>query len=95
MINTAVQARTGLSPEWDRWFDEEFTDLVASDEELLRAEFDELIASSWPQPPSPPTPPAPPCLNPQEPTPPPDTPDQRPSPDPATQPHTRPPPPDP
>ena len=25
-----------LSPEWDRWFDETFTDLVSSDEDLPR-----------------------------------------------------------
>ncbi len=43
---------TGLSPEWDRWFDETFTDLITSDEDLARVEFDALIAASWP-PPSP------------------------------------------
>ena len=61
MIDVMVRAGTGLSPEWDRWFDEEFADLIAGDQELLRAEFDDLISSSWPQPPSPPAPPAPPA----------------------------------
>jgi hypothetical protein len=49
-----ASASTGLSPEWDRWFDEAFTDLITGDEELLRAEFDDLIASSWQSPPPPP-----------------------------------------
>jgi hypothetical protein len=49
-----AQPRTALSPEWDRWFDETFADLVSSDKELTRGEFDELIAASW----SPPAPPA-------------------------------------
>jgi len=40
-------ASTGLSPEWDRWFDEAFTDLVARDDELIRREFDALIGASW------------------------------------------------
>ena len=34
---------TGLSPEWDRWFDEAFTDLISSDDELVRAEFEALV----------------------------------------------------
>jgi hypothetical protein len=38
-----ASASTAQSPEWDRWFDETFTDLVAADEDLLRAEFDDLI----------------------------------------------------
>jgi hypothetical protein len=42
---------TALSPEWDRGFDEAFTDLVNSDAELVRGEFDTLIAAAW-QPPS-------------------------------------------
>ena len=33
---------TALSPEWDRWFDETFTDLISTDEELMRAEFDRV-----------------------------------------------------
>jgi hypothetical protein len=37
----------------------EFIDLVCQDEQLLRAEFDALIAASWPTPPRP-VPPAPP-----------------------------------
>jgi hypothetical protein len=36
-------AGTGLSPEWDRWFDEAFTDLISSDDELVRAEFEALV----------------------------------------------------
>jgi len=51
-----VFASTALSPEWDRWFDEEFTDLISRDEDLVRAEFDALIAGSWHVPPR--TPPA-------------------------------------
>ncbi|MEU4221207.1 hypothetical protein [Actinoplanes sp. NPDC026623] len=70
MIDITVQDRTGLPPEWDRWFDEEFTDLIASDEDLLRAEFDDFISSSWPQPPTRTSPPAPRGVNAQEPTPP-------------------------
>jgi len=36
--------------------DQEFLDLVCADEELLRAEFDEIIANGWPSPPTgPPT----------------------------------------
>ena len=48
-----AQLRTALSPEWDRWFDETFADLVSSDKELTRGEFDALITASWP-PPAPP-----------------------------------------
>jgi hypothetical protein len=48
---------TGLSPEWDRGFDEAFTDLITTDEDLVQAEFDALISVSWPQ--SPQSPPAP------------------------------------
>jgi len=47
-----AQRKTALSPEWDRWFDETFADLVSSDEELTRGEFDALISASW----SPPAP---------------------------------------
>ena len=39
-------AGTGLSPEWDRWFDEAFTDLISSDDELVRAEFEALVDAS-------------------------------------------------
>jgi hypothetical protein len=39
-------SRLHLSPEWDRWFDEEFTDLVVSDPEWVRAEFASLIHRS-------------------------------------------------
>jgi len=51
-----AQPKTALSPEWDRWFDETFADLVSNDEELTRGEFDALIAASWPPPPPPPAP---------------------------------------
>jgi hypothetical protein len=58
-----AHSSTGLSPEWDHWFDEAFTDLITQDEELVRQEFDALIGASWhrPSPPSPPpsAPPAP------------------------------------
>jgi hypothetical protein len=60
MIDLTVHNRTGLSPEWDRWFDEQFADLIATDDELLRAEFEDLMSSSWRPPPSHPAPPAPP-----------------------------------
>lgn len=45
-----AQPSTGLSPEWDRWFDETFIDLTTGDEDLARTEFDALIAASWPPP---------------------------------------------
>ena len=48
-----AQPHTALSPEWDRWFDEAFTDLISSDAELTRAEFDTLIAAVLPAPPAP------------------------------------------
>jgi len=57
----AARAGTGLSPEWDRWFDEAFTDLISSDDEWVRAEFDALVGASdggCPPPPAPPAPPA-------------------------------------
>jgi len=58
MTNTfAVQARTALSPEWDRGFDEAFTDLVTSDPDWVRAEFDALIGANRNEPPEPPVPP--------------------------------------
>ena len=41
-------SRLGLSPEWDRWFDEEFVDLVTSDPDWLRAEFASLVTTSVP-----------------------------------------------
>ncbi|WP_327001833.1 hypothetical protein OHA72_42910 [Dactylosporangium sp. NBC_01737] len=44
---------TGLSPEWDRRFDEAFTDLVTHDDDLTRAEFTGLIRASWPARPAP------------------------------------------
>jgi hypothetical protein len=48
-----AQPNTALSPEWDRWFDETFTDLITGDTDLTRAEFDALITASWPSPPAP------------------------------------------
>ena len=39
---------TGLSPEWDRGFDEAFTDLVSHDDDLVRAEFTSLTRAAWP-----------------------------------------------
>jgi hypothetical protein len=44
---------TGLSPEWDRRFDEAFTDLVSHDDDLVRAEFTSLTQASWPTRPAP------------------------------------------
>jgi len=49
--NLVVRARTALSPEWDHGFDEAFAELVSSDPDLVQAEFDELIAASWSDPP--------------------------------------------
>jgi len=43
---------TALSPEWDRRFDEAFADLVSSDADLTRREFEALVTASW----SPPAP---------------------------------------
>ena len=40
--------RTGLSPEWDRGFDEVFTELVSHDDDLVRTEFIGLTQASWP-----------------------------------------------
>jgi hypothetical protein len=50
----AMQARTALSPEWEHGFDEAFMDLVTSDPDLVRAEFDALIGAGWDEPPAPP-----------------------------------------
>jgi hypothetical protein len=44
---------TGLSPEWDRGFDEAFADLVSHDDDFVRAEFTGLIKASWPTRPAP------------------------------------------
>ena len=54
-----AQAGTALSPEWDRGFDEAFTELISSDVDLVRAEFDALIGANFTEPPPPPAPPAP------------------------------------
>jgi hypothetical protein len=54
MTNTfAAQARTALSPEWDRGFDEAFTDLVTADRDWVRDEFDALIGANFNEPPEP------------------------------------------
>jgi hypothetical protein len=93
MIDVMMRAGTSLSPEWDRWFDEEFADMIASDQELVRAEFDDLISSSWPQPPSPPVPPTPPNTRSEEhPAPPPNRAETSGSPGRQNPPPTRPPP---
>ena len=52
-----AQAKTGLSPEWDRGFDEAFTELVTGDPDLVREEFDALIGANFTEPPAPPAPP--------------------------------------
>ena len=57
--NPVAQAGTALSPEWDRGFDEAFTELICGDPDLVRAEFDALIGASFNEPPTPPAPPAP------------------------------------
>ena len=49
-----AQAGTALSPEWDRGFDEAFTELICGDPDLVRAEFDALIGASFTEPPTPP-----------------------------------------
>jgi hypothetical protein len=64
-----AQGGTALSPEWDRGFDEAFTDLVSSDADLVRAEFDALIDACWNEPPASPEPPAPPAAQPVPPSP--------------------------
>jgi len=57
--NPVAQAGTALSPEWDRGFDEAFTELISGDPDLVRAEFDALIGANFDDPPTPPAPPAP------------------------------------
>jgi hypothetical protein len=58
--NPVAQAGTALSPEWDRGFDEAFTELICGDPDLVRAEFDALMGASFNEPPTSPAPPAPP-----------------------------------
>jgi hypothetical protein len=60
-----AQAGTALSPEWDRGFDEAFTEIISSDPDLVRAEFDALIGASFDDPPPPPAPPAPSAAEPE------------------------------
>jgi len=43
-------AGTALSPEWDRGFDEVFTELVTGDAELTRDEFDAIIGANFDRP---------------------------------------------
>jgi hypothetical protein len=62
--NPIAKAGTALSPEWDRGFDDAFTELITSDPELVRTEFDALIGASFDEPPTPPPPPAPPAAEP-------------------------------
>lgn len=69
MTNPVAQAGTALSPEWDHGFDEAFTELISSDPDLVRAEFDALIGASFDEPPTPPAPPAPSAAQPAPPHP--------------------------
>ncbi|WP_285551722.1 hypothetical protein [Actinoplanes regularis] len=57
--NPVAQAGTALSPEWDRGFDEAFTELISGDPDLVRAEFDAIIGANFNEPPTSPAPPAP------------------------------------
>jgi hypothetical protein len=68
-----AQAGTALSPEWDRGFDEAFTELICGDPELVRAEFDAIIGAGFDEPPPPPAPPAPSAAQPTPSHPQPDT----------------------
>ena len=67
-----AQAGTALSPEWDRGFDEAFNDLVTSDPDLVRDEFDAIIGANFGEPPEPPGPPGPAAAEPARSQPPPD-----------------------
>ncbi|WP_157437781.1 hypothetical protein [Actinoplanes subtropicus] len=67
--NPVAQAGTALSPEWDRGFDEAFTELICGDPDLVRAEFDDLIGAGFGDPPPPPVPPAPSAAQPEPPKP--------------------------
>src|ERR1700755_378775 len=71
--NPVAQAGTALSPEWDRGFDEAFTELICGDPDLVRAEFDALIGAGFDDPPPPPAPPAPAAARPASPEPRPDS----------------------
>ena len=66
--NPIAKTGTALSPEWDRGFDEAFTELITSDPDLVAAEFDALIGAGFDEPPTPPAPPAPPAASSPEPT---------------------------
>lgn len=50
--------RTSGAPAPAGTIDDAFLDIICHDEELLRAEFDALVAASWDEPPPPPPPPA-------------------------------------
>jgi hypothetical protein len=50
--------RTSGAPAPAGTIDDAFLDIICQDEELLRAEFDALVAASWDEPPPPPRPPA-------------------------------------
>ena len=45
---TTPGSRTGLSPDWARRPDEVFAELVSHDDDLVRAEFERLTRSAWP-----------------------------------------------
>jgi hypothetical protein len=47
---TTISETTGEPVE--RALDEQFLELVCSDEELLRAEFDAIVSAEWPTPPN-------------------------------------------
>jgi hypothetical protein len=57
-MRRVVIGMIALSPEWDRWFDEAFTDLITGEADLVRAEFDALIGASFRRAPVPSSPPA-------------------------------------
>jgi len=53
MVETVTaQAGTALSPEWDRGFDEAFTELVTGDIDLVNGEFDAIIDANFDDPPT-------------------------------------------
>jgi hypothetical protein len=50
------QARAALSPEWEHGFNDQFTEIVTGDPDLVKAEFDALIGACWEEPPQEPGP---------------------------------------